>query len=98
MVVNFSNKLLWALYSAIVTAVGALASKKAVDGAWQFVTGDEPPEPNDPATPTSEAVAWVLAVTLGVGLSSVLLNRFAARRWQKFTGEPSPVRQVNLRF
>lgn len=95
---DISQKLVWQAYSMAVGAVSALATTKAVDGAWKFVTGEEPPEPNDPATPTSKAAAWVMAVAVGVGLSQVLANRFAASRWESFTGNTSPIRTVNLKF
>ena len=62
------------------------------------VTGEEPPEPNDPDVPTGQAIAWVVAVAVGVGLSQVLINRFAAKRWSAFTGEGQSSRPVNLRF
>ena len=95
---DFSQKIVWNAYSTVVGLVAAVATKKAVDGVWQFVTGEEPPEPNDPNTPTTHAAVWVLAMAMGVGLSQVLINRFAARRWEAFTGSASPLRHVNLRF
>lgn len=95
---DISRKLVWNLYSATVATVSALVAKKAVDAAWSFVTGDEPPDPNDPATPAGEAFAWILAVAVGVGVSQVFANRFAAQRWSAYTGETSPRRSVNLRL
>ncbi len=95
---DMSQKIVWNGYSTLVGAVAAIGTKKALDGAWKFVTGEEPPEPNDPATPTTHAAIWVLAMALGVGLSQVLINRFVASRWEAFTGSTSPVRRVNLRF
>ena len=95
---DFSQKIVWNAYSTVVGIAAAVATKKAVDGAWVFVTGEEPPEPNDPSTPTTHAAVWVLAMAVGVGLSQVLINRFAARRWEAFTGSASPLRHVNLRF
>ena len=84
--------------AAVIAAVAAIAAKKAVDGAWTFVTGDEPPDPNDPHIPTSTAALRVMAVAVGVGLSQVVANRFAASRWEAFTGAVSPLRSVNVRF
>ena len=95
---DMSQKSVWNGYSTLVGAVAALVTKKAVDGAWTFVTGEEPPEPNDPDTPTTHVAIWVLAMSLGVGLSQVLINRFAARRFEQFTGQRGAFRQVNLRF
>ena len=96
---DLSQKIVWNLYSAGVAAIAGIVTKQLVDRAWTFVTGDEePPEPNDPDTPPGIAIARVLVVALGMGLSQVLINRFAARRWAAITGEASPVRAVNLRF
>ncbi|MFP5417202.1 MAG: DUF4235 domain-containing protein [Actinomycetes bacterium] len=95
---DISQKLVWNLYSAAIGALAALVTKKAVDGAWAFVTGEEPPEPNDPSVPTAKAAAWVMSVAVGLGLSQVLTNRFAASRWKAFTGATSPIRNVHVRF
>lgn len=95
---DLSRKLVWNLYAGGVAAVTALATKKALDGGWKAVTGQEPPDVNDPATPAREALAWAIALALGLGVTGVFVNRLAAQRWEKFTGEPSPVRSVNLRL
>lgn len=95
---DISQKIVWQGYSIVVGALAALVTTKAVSSGWTFVTGEEPPEPNDPHVPAGEAAAWVLALAVGVGLSQVLANRFVASRWEAFTGSPSPVRSVNLRF
>ena len=95
---DISQKVVWNLYSTIVAVGAAAVTKKAVESAWEFVTGEEPPEPSDPSVPTGQAVAWVVAVAVGAGLSQVLINRFAARRWSTFTGEGPSSRPVNLRL
>ncbi|MFV0405503.1 MAG: DUF4235 domain-containing protein [Propioniciclava sp.] len=95
---ELSQKIVWNLYSTTIAALSGIVASKAVDAAWSFVTGDEPPEPNDPNTPTGIAVARVAALALGVGLSQVLTNRLAARHWQQQTGLSSPVRSVNLKL
>lgn len=96
---DLSQKIVWNLYSAGVTAIAGIVTKQLVDRSWMFVTGDDdPPEPSDPETPTAVAVARVVVIALGMGLSQVLINRFAAKRFASLTGESSPVRSVNLRF
>lgn len=95
---DISRKIVWNLYAGGVAALTAVVTKKALDASWQAVTGHEPPDVNDPATPPREALAWAVALALGLGLSGVFVNRFAAQRWEKFTGSPSPVRSVNLRL
>ncbi|MDO5534279.1 MAG: DUF4235 domain-containing protein [Propionibacteriaceae bacterium] len=95
---DLSQKIVWNGYSTLAGLIAAIVTKKAVDSAWTFVTGEEPPEPNNPETPTTHAAIWVLAMAAGVGLSQVLVNRFIAERWEKHTGEASPIRQVNLKL
>ncbi len=95
---DFSHKIVWRLYSTGVAAAAALLTTKAVGAGWRFVTGEEPPEPNDPHTPSGKAAAWVLSLAIGVGLSQVLANRLVASRWESYTGSPSPLRSVNLRL
>ncbi len=95
---DISRKIVWNLYAGGVAALTAVVAKKVLDAGWQTVTGHEPPDVNDPATPAGEALAWGVALALGLGLSGVFMNRIAASRWEKFTGEPSPVRSVSLRL
>ncbi|MFV0452489.1 MAG: DUF4235 domain-containing protein [Propioniciclava sp.] len=95
---EISQKLVWNLYSTTIATLSGIVASKAVDAAWGFVTGAEPPEPNDPDTPTSVAVIRVAAVALGVGLSQVLVNRMAARHWQQRTGLTTPIRSVNVKL
>lgn len=95
---DLSQKLVWKAYSGGIAAVAALVTTKAVHSAWRFATGDEPPEPNDPKVPTVTAAAWVMALAVGVGLSQVLANRLAANRWEAFTGETTPLRNVSLKL
>lgn len=95
---ELSQKIVWNLYSTTIAALSGLLAGKAVDSAWSFVTGEEPPEPNDPDVPTGVAIARVTAIALGVGLSQVLVNRLAARRWREHTGLSTPVRTVNIKL
>ena len=87
---NVSQKLLWNIYAGAVGALSAVVAQKAVRGAWKVATGDEPPDPNDPATPLSEALIWALAGGIGIGIAQLLTNRFAAQRWEKAMGTPAP--------
>lgn len=95
---DISRKLVWNLYAGGIAALTAVVTKKGLDAGWKSVTGHEPPEVNDPATPPAEALAWAMALAVGLGLTGVFVNRFAAQRWERFTGEPSPVRSVNFRI
>ena len=87
---SMSQRLVWNLYAGAVGALSAMVAQKAVRGAWKLATGDEPPDPNDPATPLSEALIWALAGGIGIGVAQLLTNRFAAARWEKAMGTPAP--------
>ena len=62
------------------------------------MTGEEPPDPNDPNVPPGRAFAWVMANALGIGVLGVAANRFAASRWLKFAKELPQTRPVNVRL
>lgn|GEM_PF-278684 len=94
-----SQRLLWNIYAGAVGALTAVVAQKAVRGAWKVATGDEPPDPNDPATPLSEAVIWALAGGIGIGIAQLLTNRFAAAHWERAMGSPAPTRPpVSFKF
>lgn len=87
---NVSRSLLWKVYTTAVGTVTTIAAQKAVHAAWKYVTGDNPPNPNDPAVPATEAAIWAVASGIGMGAAQVAGNRFLARRWMSFTGEEPP--------
>ena len=58
---DISRKLVWNLYAGGIAALTAVVTKKGLDAGWKSVTGHEPPEVNDPATPPAEALAWARA-------------------------------------
>ena len=85
-----SQKIVWNLYAAAVGPVTVIVAQKAVSAAWRLATGGEPPEANDPDTPLDEAITWALASGIGIGITQLLVNRFAANRWQAAMGTPAP--------
>ncbi|HOA88564.1 DUF4235 domain-containing protein [Propioniciclava tarda] len=94
-----TRNLMFNAYSGAIAAATAVVANKIVESVWRSVTGEEPPEPNDPSTPPNKAFAWVLANAIGIGILGVAANRFAAGRWAKFTGEQPPsTRSVNLKL
>ena len=88
--VNTSQKLLWNLYAGAVGALTTVLAAKAVNAVWELATGDTPPEPNDPDVPLRRAITWAIASGVGIGLSQLLVNRFAADQWAKVMGTPAP--------
>lgn len=88
--VNTSQRLLWNLYAGAVGALTTVLAAKAVNSLWELTTGEEPPEPNDPNVPLRRALTWAIASGIGIGLSQLLVNRFAANQWTKVMGTPAP--------
>lgn len=70
------EKLYSGLLSAAITFVAGFALKKL----WTLITGNEPPNPEDPDVPTREAVTWFLASGVGVGIAQLLFHRSTAKR------------------
>jgi len=96
---SVTRTMMFNAYAGAIAATAAVVGHKLVDTLWSAVTGDEPPEPNDPTTPPGRAFAWVLANAVGIGLLGVAANRFAASRWLKFSPDGLPsTRSVSLKL
>lgn len=85
-----SQKIVWNIYAGAVGALTAMVAQKAVSAAWRLATGDEPPEAHDPETPLDEAIIWAIASGIGIGVTQLLVNRFAAKRFGAAMGLPAP--------
>jgi hypothetical protein len=85
-----SQKLLWKLYAGVLGAVTTFAAQKLVALGWRAATGNKPPTPTDPDTPMIEAVSWAVASAVGVGVTQLVTQRLAARRWSKEMGSSAP--------
>ena len=64
---SVTRTMMFNAYSGAVAAVTAVVAHKIVDSLWSVVTGEEPPQPNDPTVPAGKAFAWVLANAAGIG-------------------------------
>lgn len=90
---SVARKLLWNVYAGAVGAATVLVVNKAFKGVWEAVTGHEPPAVDDPGTSTREAVSWAVASAAGMAVATVLVNRLAAKSWERALGEPAPSRE-----
>ena len=93
-----SQKLVWKLYAGVLGAVMTFAAQKLVTVAWKTVTGNEPPSPTDPRTPLREALGWALASAIGVCVTQIATQRFAARRWSDEMGTEAPEGRGKIRL
>ncbi len=95
---GMARTMMFNAYSGAIAALALLVGHQMVDTLWKTVTGEEPPEPNDPTTPPDKAFAWVVANAIGIGVVGVAANRFAASRWLKYNDELPTTRNVSLRL
>jgi hypothetical protein len=94
-----SQKLLWRIYAGALGAATTFAAQKLLAVGWRIITGNEPPTPSDPDTPTVQAYSWVVASAIGVGVTELVTQRLAARHWSNEMGSDAPEpRKVRLTF
>ena len=65
--------------TALVGFGAAFAARKVIQFAWKKITGKEPPEPEDPQVALGEALAWAVAMAVGVQVARMLAVRAATR-------------------
>ena len=81
----------WTIVRTVTMLGAVLASRKALDAGWKFVTGREPPtRPYDPAITRSELVTWIAVSAAGTAIARVFADRSAAKRWRAWTGVLPP--------
>ena len=68
------------VYSVLVSTVVTFLAGFALKKVWTFVTGSEPPDPEDPDVPVRRAITWFLASGVGVGVAQLLFHRSMAKR------------------
>jgi Protein of unknown function (DUF4235) len=76
--------------TALVGFGATFAARKVIQFAWKKITGKEPPEPEDPQVGLGEALAWAVAMAVGVQVARMLAVRAATRT----SGEPEESGQV----
>ena len=72
---NGGNKAVTALVGFGATFV----ARKVIQFAWKKITGKEPPDADDPQVALTEALAWGVAVAVGVQVARLLAVRAATR-------------------
>ena len=68
-------------FGALSVVAGATAVK-LLRGTWVRLTGQEPPDPNDPAVPAGTALVWAAVSGALLACGQILVNRFGAKQWQ----------------
>jgi len=65
--------------TALVGFGAAFVARKVIQFAWKKITGKEPPEPEDPQVALTEALAWAIAMAVGVQVARMLAVRAATK-------------------
>jgi Protein of unknown function (DUF4235) len=65
--------------TALVGFGATFAARKVIQFAWKKITGKEPPDADDPQVAIAEALAWGVALAVGVQVARVLAVRAATR-------------------
>ena len=73
--------------TALVGFAAAFAARKVIQFAWKQITGKEPPDAEDPQVALAEALAWGVAMAVGVQVARMLAVRAAT----KAPAEPAEV-------
>jgi len=73
--------------TALVGFGATFAARKVIQFAWKKITGKEPPDAEDPQVALAEALAWGIAMAVGVQVVRLLAVRAATRSG----GEPAEV-------
>ena len=72
-----NDRILGKLYAAALAAATALVAAKLLAAAWEAVTGEGPPEPDDPNVPVRVALTWAVASGVGIAVAQAIGRRFA---------------------
>ncbi len=59
---KITEKAIWNVYSGILGALATFVAQKLITKVWELVTGEDPPDLNDPEAPLATACggfAWV---------------------------------------
>ncbi|RLP10674.1 DUF4235 domain-containing protein [Propionibacterium australiense] len=73
--------------AGVLGTAAAVATQKLLIASWKKVTGEEPPDPNDPEVPLAKAAGWILASGIGMAVAQLAMERFAAAKIARITGE-----------
>lgn len=63
--------------------LATIAMQKLLRATWKQVTGEYPPEANDPEASTFAVITWAAASAVGVAITQVMIRKFAVTSYRK---------------
>jgi len=93
-----SGSKVWSLMGLGATLGATMAARKAMTATWKLSTGKKPPSnPEHPDVSLGEAVTWVVASGVAVGLARMFATRAAADYYRRSTGHlPANLQDVEV--
>ena len=76
------NTLLNKIFAGFIGAAATFLVQRSVETGWHAVTGETPPDPQDPEVPTAVAISWAIASAIGLTVAQLLVNRLTAKRFK----------------
>lgn len=86
------------LFAGLLGGVSALVGQRVMRGAWNKVTGEEPPDPSDPEVPVSKAMGWLILSGVALGVIQVAIERFTSRKLSQYSGEIPDTVNRDIKF
>ena len=74
------NKVYSRLVIVGLTALGGVLVKIGMEKIWSAVTGENPPDVNDPEVPAVVALTWAVASAAAFTVLQIMTSRYAGKR------------------
>lgn len=86
------------VYSLLAGTAATVLTQKALSAGWEFVTGEEPPEPTDPDADGTSAVLWALASAIGLAVAQVVAQRVGNSLFMKETNHQPKASKIRMKI
>lgn len=81
------NKLYSRLVVVGLSALGGVLVKIGLEKGWAAVTGENPPDVNDPEVPIVVALSWAIASAAALAALQIMTTRYAGKQNLKLNGK-----------
>ena len=86
-----AEKTAWKIAATSAGVIAGVLARKVIVSGWVAAKKSNPPtNPAARGTQWSEALAWTIATSIGVGIARLVATRGAAGAWEKATGALPP--------
>lgn len=93
-----ADTLVHKIYTGLAGTLATVAMHKLLTATWEFVTGEEPPEPTDPEADGRSAIVWAVASAAGLAVAQVVAQRIGNRYLMSRTGKQPKVKKISMKI